>query len=221
MFFEDSFEAVACAKSADFDIALAPAGERGDLLDAALFELAEGKNKLFVRGEVAHRPGEQLARAPGGNGLVDAGIVQVEVDRLERHLGADPAFLAQKIVADRDGDSRKPMFEWRVPPELGELFKNPEKNFLGEIIELVRVASKPRSGAKDAVFIPADEDGERVMIVIPGSRDEVFIRRLHSIGAGIAGIHRKVAWEDETGGHPLKKGDFISCKTCSGGCWLP
>ena len=137
MLFEDTFQTVAGAKSAHFDIALAPTGEGGDFLHAALFQLAQGEDELFVRGELAHGPGEQLPRASRGDRLLDARILEIEIDRFEGDLRADPALLAQKIVTDGDGDSCEPMFERGIAPELREILENPEKDFLSEIIELM------------------------------------------------------------------------------------
>src|SRR5687767_15968602 len=113
------------------------------------------------------------------------------------------------------------MLEGGVAAELSELLKHPEKDFLGEILELVRVSGEPRGSAKDAPLMASDEDAEGIMIIAARGGDERFISRFSPIGCGISRIGCEKIGQGKAGSHPLKREELMRTKTSSVELWLP
>jgi hypothetical protein len=172
---QNFFQAFASAESTDFDIALAPAGESGHFAYGAVFELAEGEDELLIGAELAEAEMEKLM-GPASGGSVFSGVVwKLEHEIVEGKLVTVAAFLAQEVVAGGNGETGEPMLEGRVAPELCEVTKGAEKDFLGEVLELVWIAREPSRRGKNAPFMAANDFGKSILVAFKSGLDEGII----------------------------------------------
>jgi hypothetical protein len=92
------------------------------------------------------------------------------------------------------------MLERSFLPELVQLPENPHEDFLGQIVELMVIASKARGGGKHATFVPADQLGKRMVVAPARRRHERLVGRFTQLGHGLAIIGSEEEWQWKAGG---------------------
>ncbi len=120
------------------------------------------------------------------NGLGDLGIGEFKDEGFQRGTFSVASFFSQKIEAGGGGDFRQPVGERGVAAEFVQVFVEANKDFLGEILELMIVSSVARGCGKDAAFVFADQCGKGGIGATEGVGDELGVFGGGEI-AGVAG----------------------------------
>ena len=160
MGYQDFSEVLPGPESADFDIGLAPAGDLGGLADGAFLQFAEGEDPVVFGGERSHGASEDFAGLGVLKGCGGGWVGEFKGEGVEGSVFPVATFFPEKIKAGGSGNPGKPVGERGVAAEFAEVFVESEKDFLGEILELVLVTGVPGCRSKHAVLLFSDQVGE-------------------------------------------------------------
>jgi hypothetical protein len=173
---EEIFEFLACAEGADFDIGDGPAGDGGDVGDAAFFEVEHGDDEAVFWAEGGEGWAETFCGVAAG-GFVGVGGVWETFEGfwfVERDEEGSAAFAAFEVSeAGIDGDAGDPVGEGGVEAVGMEAAPEVDEDVLAEVVEFRGALDVAGGHGGETAFAGADDGVEGGFVAGLGGADEV------------------------------------------------
>ena len=115
---------------------------------------------MVFGGEGSHGASEDFAGLGVLKGCGGGWVGEFECEGFQRGGFPVAAFFSEEIEAGGGGNPGQPVGERGVAAEFAEVFVESEKDFLGEILELVFVTGVPGGRGKNPALVFSDQFGE-------------------------------------------------------------